>query len=168
MFAEIADEERLSRVSQTDLPDLFRKAVAEGWLQDEHGAWLLKQFQATYSGSRTASSDLTSYEASVNGRGVPDLDLQSDGILRARELAKRGYAFARMALFRLNELPDHPAITAYVSISPVEMDEGNFYTANVTFVAFHDGEPSYAGRVEDLTANAVLAVDSWECTEPLP
>jgi hypothetical protein len=168
MFAEIADEQTLGGVSQADLPDLFRQAVHEGWMRDETGAWLLKQFRATYSGSRAAFTDATGYEASVNGRGVPDLDLNSDGIERARHLAARAYAFARMALFRLNELPEHPPATAYISISHLEMDDSEIYTGNVTFVTQHDGEPPYVGSVEDTTANALLAVDSTDCTEPLP
>jgi hypothetical protein len=168
LFAEIADEKLLGGVSQADLTGLFRQAVGEGWVRSECGAWLLKQFLATYSGLRISFADITGYEAAVNGRGVPDLDLRSDGIERARDLVKRGYAFARMALFRLGEMPDHPPVTAYISISPAEVDDGVVYTASVTFVAHHDGEPPYICSVEDVTSNAVLAVESADCTEPLP
>lgn len=165
MFEEIAGRQSLDAASQSDLPDFFRQAAMEGWVKDEQGAWLLKHFHETYSGSPTAFTDLTGYESAVNGRAIPDSDLTSRGHERARDLARRGYAFARMALFRFNETPDHPFATAYISISPVEMDDELIYTGSVTIVTYHDGEPPYLRDVENMTSGAVLALDSSECAE---
>jgi hypothetical protein len=81
-------------------------------------------------------------------------------------VARRGVAFARAALCRLNaDFPDHPPAVAYVSISEVDTDDDILYVGDVTFVTEHDGEPPYLGDLEGITANAVLAVDSAECPE---
>lgn len=168
MFDEIASEQSLNTASQADLPDFFRRAVLAGWVRDDRGAWLLKLFRETYSGSPTAFTDLTGFEAAVNGRAIPDFDLASRGRERAGVLARRAYAFAKMALFRLNEVADHPSATAYISISPVEIGDEEIYAGNVTIVAHHDGEPPYLPDVSNVTSNAVLAIDSSECIEPLP
>jgi hypothetical protein len=150
-----------------DLPDLFRWAVAEGWTADERGAWLLRRFLATYSGSPEAFRDLTGYEAAVNGRAIPDMDLTVSGKARAAALARRGVAFARAALSRLNaEHPDHPPAVAYVSINEVDMDDEVLYVGNVTFVTAHEGEPPYLRDIDGITDNAVLTIDSDECPTP--
>ncbi|MFD0522910.1 hypothetical protein [Paractinoplanes durhamensis] len=81
VFADLVGEAALEDVS---LPDLFRGAVDDGWTVDERGAWLLRRFLATYSGSPSAFSDVTGYEAAVNGRGIPDLDLDVGGRLGPR------------------------------------------------------------------------------------
>src|SRR5882724_11567854 len=92
VFADLVDLESLSDVSGADVPGGFRRAVDEGWTRDERGAWLLRDFLATYHGSPEAFSDLTGYEAAVNGRGIPDLDLAVGGKARAVALARRGVA----------------------------------------------------------------------------
>lgn len=166
-FSEIVDRRSLSEAGLHDLPDLFRLAVREGWVRDERGAWLLKQFLATYSGSREDFTDLTGYEAAVNGRGIPDLDIMSQGIERARILSKRAYAFAKAALHRLTEIPNHPRGYAYISISSLEIEKRQVYTGSVTFVTLHHGEAPYLESIQDVTSAAVLAVDSTECTLPL-
>lgn len=168
VFADLVDEGALSDVSRGDVPDGFLRTVDEGWMRDERGAWLLRDFLATYHGSPKAFNDLTGYEAAVNGRGVPDLDLAVGGKARAVALARRGVAFARAALYRLNaDFPDHPPAVAYVSIGDVDMDDEILYVGDVTFVTDHDGEPPYLGNLEGVTANAVLAIDSTECLEPV-
>jgi hypothetical protein len=166
VFADLVDEESLNEFSRGDLPDLLRRAVDEGWTTDERGAWLLRDFLATYHGSPEAFSDVTGYEAAVNGRAIPDLDLPLAGKARAVALARRGIAFARAALYRLNaDHPDHPPAVAYVSISDVDPDDDIPYEGDVTFVTAHDGEPPYLGDIDEVTANAVLAIDSTECLE---
>lgn len=159
-FAELVD---VAALASTDgLPDLYRSAVAEGWIADERGAWLLRQFLATYFGRPESLSDITGYEAAVNGRGIPDLDLVESGKERATALARRGVAFARAALARLAaEYSEHPAVTAYVRIGLVDMDDDEVvYVGDVTFVSAHDGEPPYLGDVEQVTSGAVLSVES--------
>jgi hypothetical protein len=168
MFHEVIAEPSLRAASQADLPDLFRSALREGWVRDEQGAWLLKRFLETYSGSRAAFTDLTGYEAAINGRAIPDLDLTNHGYERARDIARRAYVFARMALFGLNEMSNRPSAMAYISISPVEVDDETIYTGSVTIVTRHDGEPPYLPDLENVTSNAVLELASSECTEPLP
>jgi len=168
VFADLVDEGSLTAVSRGDVPEGFQRTVDEGWTRDERGAWLLRNLVATYHGSPEAFSDLTGYEAAVNGRGVPDLDLAVGGKARAEALARRGVAFARAALFRLNaEYPDHPPAAAYISISEVDMDDEILYVGDVTLVTAHDGEPPYLADIEGVTANAVLAIDSAECLEPV-
>ena len=166
VFADLVGEVP-PEVPGDDLPDMFRWAVAEGWTADERGAWLLRRFLATYSGSPEAFSDVTGYEAAVNGRGIPDMDLTVSGNARAAALAKRGIAFARAALSRLNsEHPVHPPAVAYVSISDVDMDDEVLYVGNVTFVTAHEGEPPYLPDIDGITDNAVLAIYSEECPAP--
>jgi hypothetical protein len=168
VFADLVDEESLSDVSRSDLPDLFRWAVDDGWTFDERGAWLLRRFLATYSGSPESFSDVTGWEAAVNGRAVPDLDLFSDGKTRATTLARRGVAFARAALYRLNtDYPDHPPGVSYISLSEVDMEDETLYVGDVTFVTAHEGEPPYLSDLESVTGNAVLAIESAECREPI-
>jgi hypothetical protein len=166
VFAELVGEDALSGVSPNDVPAEFRQTVDDGWTRDERGAWLLRDFAATYHGSAEAFVDLTAYEAAVNGRGVPDLDLTIGGKARAAVLARRGLAFARAALHRLNtDHPDHPPVVAYVSISDEDPADEIPYEGAVTFVTAHDGEPPYVRDLEAVTANAVLAIDSTECLE---
>ncbi|GAA2483974.1 hypothetical protein [Winogradskya humida] len=144
-------------------------AVDEGWTRDDRGAWLLRRFLATYSGSPDAFTDLTGYEAAVNGRGIPDLDLTGPSRSRAADLARRGVAFSLAALYRLNEEhPDHPAAVAYLTISAVDMDDEDVYVADITFVTVHDGEPPYVKDLEQVTTGAILAIGSAECRNPLP
>jgi hypothetical protein len=152
-FADLVDVAALATADE--LPEQYRAVVDEGWTVDERGAWLLRGFLATYFGKAEAFSDVTGYEAAVNGRGIP-----GDG-LSATELAGRGVAFARAALTRLGaEHPEHPPATAYVSIGVVGMDDDEAYVGDVTFVTAHDGEPPYLG--EHATGNAVLAIGEGE------
>jgi hypothetical protein len=168
VFGDLVDEQSLSDLSRGDLPDLFRRAVEDGWTTDERGAWLLRRLLATYHGSPEAFSDTTGYEAAVNGRAIPDLDLSARGKARAVALARRGVAFARAALYQLNvDHPDHPPATAYISITDLDLDLDIRYEGNVTFVTEHDGEPPYLGDLAAVTGNAVLAIDSTDCLNPL-
>jgi len=167
MFSEIVRPESLHGVTQADIPELFQAAISEGWVVDETGAYLLKLFRRGYFGSRDSFTDLTGYEAAVNGRGVPDLDLSEEGAARVQILARRAYAFAWMALFSLRDIRDHAEVSAYISVGPTLMDE-NLYRASVTFCASHDGEHPYIADMEKLTMNAVLTLDSTECDTPLP
>ena len=167
MFSQIVQPESLHDVTQADIPELFQAAISEGWVVDETGAYLLKLFRRGYFGSRDSFTDVTGYEAAVNGRGVPDLDLSEEGAARVQVLARRAYAFAWMALFSLRGIRDHAEVSAYISVGPTLMDE-NLYTASVTFCASHDGEHPYIADMEQLTMNAVLTLDSTECDTPLP
>src|SRR4051794_28099078 len=140
-FADLLAMGTLSDLSDDDLPEGLRRTVDEGWTCDERGAWLLRNRLATYHGSPAAFTDVTGYEAAVNGRALWDVDLENDGKPRAAALARRGIAFARAALHRLNaDHPDHPPAVAYVSISDEDPIDDIPYEGDVTFVTAHDGE----------------------------
>jgi hypothetical protein len=167
MFSEIVSPESLHGVTQADIPELFQAAISEGWVVDETGAYLLELFRRGYFGGRDSFTDLTGYEAAVNGRGVPDSDISEEGIARVQVLARRAYAFAWMALYALREIPDHAEVDAYISVGPTLMDN-NLYTASVTFCAIHDGEHPYIPDIEKASMNAVLTLSSTESDTPLP
>jgi hypothetical protein len=160
--------ETLRDVSQADIPELFQAALREGWIVDETGAYLLELFRRQYFGARDSFTDLTAYEAAVNGRGVPDWDLADYGAARVQVLARRAYAFAWMALFSLRQIPDHATVTAYISIGSTLADE-ELYTATVTFCANRDDEAPYINLADlETMTNASLVLDSTECIAPLP
>jgi hypothetical protein len=166
-FADLVDMGTLSDLSDDDLPEGLRRTVDEGWTCDERGAWLLRDRVATYHGSPEAFTDVTGYEAAVNGRALWDLDLDDiGGKPRAAALARRGIVFARAALHRLNaDHPDHPPAVAYLSIGDEDPTDDIPYEADVTFVTAHPGEPPYVRDLQAVPANAVLAIDSTECLE---
>ena len=159
-FADLVGDEAVRDAPPGDLPALFEAAVAGGWTADDRGAWLLRHFRETYHGSPDSFGDLTGYEAAVNGRAIPDLDLAVPGPARAAALARRGVAFARAALRRLDaEHPGHPPAAAYVSVSEVDMDDEITYAGNITFVTTHEGEPPYLGEL-DGAGDAVVTISS--------
>ena len=164
-FENLTQGRPLARASAANLPQLFREAVNDGWVRAATGAWLLKRFLVTYGGSLSSFPDLTSCEATVNGRGVPDLDLSSAGIDRAWELAVRGYAFAMAALWQLNQMPDHPTASAYITLSSLEVDGAMLCTGYVTIVTDHENEPSYLGESLDAFSDPILIVESADCVE---
>jgi hypothetical protein len=167
-FRKIVTPEALQGVSQADIPELFQAALSEGWVVDGTGAHLLELFRRGYFGARDSFTDLTAYEAAVNGRGVPDWDLTEKGAERVQVLARRAYAFAWMALFSIRQIRDRATVTAYISVSPTLADE-KLYTASVTFCANHDDEPPYVDLVDlEKVSNAILVLDSTECVAPLP
>lgn len=166
-FADMVRPDVLQGVTQADIPRLFQAALDDGWVVDEAGAHLLKAFHRGYGGHRENFSDVTAYEAAVNGRAVPDVDLTEIGVARVQALVRRAYAFAWMALFLLREISGHHKVTAYVSVGPTLMDD-NVYTANVTFCADHEAEGAYISQVDAFEGAALLALDSTECDGPLP
>jgi hypothetical protein len=160
-FADLVGAEGVGDTSAGDLPAVFQAAIDDGWTVDERGAWMLRRFRATYHGSPESFTDLTGYEAAVNGRGIPDLDLTTDSRDRAVALARRGVAFAREALRRLDaEHPDHPPAVAYVSISEVDMDDEVAYAGDVTFVTAHAAEPPYLVDLDAVSTSAMAAISS--------
>ncbi|MEV0315527.1 hypothetical protein [Nonomuraea fuscirosea] len=168
MFGEIATDV-LEGASLEDIPEAYWAPLREGWMCDKTGAWLLRSFKSSYFGPHCSPDDVVGYEASVNGRGIPDIDLSSTGIQRARELAKRGYAFARTALFGLRRMTDHPIMEAYISICRVD-DSGDddLYTGSVTFASPRPNEANYLEDVEDIRDCAILILEISDCDTPLP
>src|SRR5437868_15067685 len=152
MFGDILTEEILEYVSLEDIPEAYWETLREGWICDEAGAWLLRSFKPGYFGPPCSPDDVVGFEANVNGRGIPDMDLLSTGIQRAKELATRGYAFARMALFGLRSMNCHPSMEAYISIGRFE----DSYTGSVTFASLRQNVPNYLDDVESIRVCAVL------------
>ncbi len=149
------------------MPELFRAAVDEGWVVDETGAHLLKLFRRRYHGNRDLFTDLTGYEAAVNGRGVPDMDVTERGAARVQVLVRRAYAFAWMALFSLRTIPGRATVDGYISVGPALMNE-DWYTANVTFCVDRGAEAAYVSDIENAGQSAILVLSSTECDTPLP
>ncbi|MDX6743537.1 hypothetical protein [Actinocorallia sp. A-T 12471] len=104
-------------------------------------------------------------EISVNGRGIPDLDLLEEGEARAATLLRRGTAFAWAALnVQYRHLPQ-VRMVAYISASPTLFDP-DYFTGNVTFCRLRDGQPPYmdpAGRADEF----VVALTADDCIRPL-
>lgn len=166
-FLDAIGLETVAGVSEADIPQSFREVVRGGWYLDESGACLLTRLKDGYYGDRSSFSDVTGYEAAVNGRGIPDLDVVLQGSARAREIARRGYAFAWAALYESRQASNMPVVTAYLSISRVEMDDDETYTGSVTFCAHHDGEPPYISDIAQPTYGPILVLASTECDTPL-
>ncbi|MEU8359257.1 hypothetical protein AB0C27_24900 [Nonomuraea sp. NPDC048882] len=169
MFGDIATEAILEGASLEDIPEAYWASLREGWMRDETGAWLLRSFKSSYFGPHCSPGDVAGYEASVNGRGIPDIDLSSTGVQRARELARRGYAFARMALFGLRTMTGHPPMEAYISICRVDDSrDDDLYTGSVTFASLRPNEANYLDDVEDIRDCAVLILEVSDCDTSLP
>ncbi|MFJ7913098.1 hypothetical protein [Kitasatospora sp. NPDC096204] len=166
MFSDLVEPEFLKRATKGDVPELFQCALDAGWEVDPGGAWVLRHFSESYHGNRSSFTDLTGYEAAVNGRAIPDLDLADDDPARVETLARRAYAFACSALFALRQVPGAPSGSAYISIGPALYDE-NVVTGSVTFCMQHEGEAPYLADISRMTLSGVLVVDSEECADPL-
>jgi hypothetical protein len=166
MFSDLVRPEVLEQVTKGDVPELFQSALEAGWSVDPSGAWVLRFFAEGYRGDRESFTDLTGYEAAVNGRAVPDLDIAEDGPARIETLVRRAYSFAHGALFALRQIPGAPLGTGYISIGPTLYDE-NLVTGSVTFCVRHEGEEPYLVDVSRMTLSGVLLVDSADCDRPL-
>jgi len=166
MFSDLVRPEFLEQVTKGDVPELFQSALDAGWAADPSGAWVLRFFSEGYKGDRSSFTDLTGYEAAINGRAIPDLDLAEDDPARIEKLARRAYSFAHGALFALRQIPSAPPGSAYISIGPTLYDE-NLVTGSVTFCVRHDEEEPYLADISRMTLSGVLVVDSEDCVSPL-
>ncbi|RKT54108.1 hypothetical protein C8E97_2705 [Saccharothrix australiensis] len=166
MFSDLFQPELLGRVTKGDVPESFQSALAAGWEADPSGAWVLRLFSESYRGDRSSFTDLTGYEAAVNGRAIPDLDLAADHPARAEVLVRRAYSFAHCALFALNQTLGAPPGSAYISIGPTLYDEG-LVTGSVTFCVQHNEEEPYLADISRVTLSGILVVDSDDCVSPL-
>lgn len=142
-----------------DMPALFQEALDAGWVYDD-GAWLLRRFRDSFHGSRDKFKDQTSYEAAVNGRGIPDLGITGGRAARARLLTMRGYAFARSALSALSVMPNHPTGEAIVSVGIG--NEDGYLTGSVTFTMRRDDERPYLMDDEYPSGFVILIVDETD------
>lgn len=155
--------EAAAGLTPEDLYPGYQTVVADGWLTQEDGAVLLRAFREGYHGDRASFQYVEDYEAAVNGRAIPDLDLPQTAALRVPLLARRGLAFAWQALCVLNtQLPGTQAV-GYVSIAPVLFDP-QVVVGSVTFCSLRDAQPPYRDRMLLDPHEIVFAVDSDECT----
>lgn len=154
----------VDHVSRDEVPAGLKAIVDEGWFIDD-GAVLLRGFHRSYHGDRSRFRDVTGYEVAVNGRGIPDMDIEDTGDERIRRLIRRGLAFARSALYEANRSIPEATVVGYVSASPTLIDP-EYYTGNVTFHSLHDDESPY-NNVSLPSAGMAIVVDSMDCVHPL-
>jgi len=131
---------------QEDLMPALTSVVDQGWFELD-GAYLLKAWHESYYGPR---QDVKSYEFAVNGRGIPDLDIEEAGDARAKRLLTRGIVFARAALRRARADTPRAEIAAAVSAAPVLTDPDRI-TGYVTFWTVRpDDWPAVDPGAEDM------------------
>ncbi|MFF4594456.1 hypothetical protein [Amycolatopsis sp. NPDC001319] len=164
--ARIAGADLLDVVRQSDVVVELSGVVEQGWVTVDD-AHLLEAWYQSYFGNRGRFSAVIDYEAAVNGRGIPDLDLSGTGEPRVSRLLRSGVAFAWAALFRQNtDLPD-VRMAAYVSAGPTLFDPEHF-TGNVTFCTVPLGQPGYTDPMKLGEEDIVVALFSEDCRRPLP
>ncbi|MFE9404924.1 hypothetical protein ACFYNY_24780 [Streptomyces sp. NPDC006530] len=132
----------------------------------DDGANLLAAFRDSYFGRRSDFADMGSYESAVNGRGIPDMDIQSLGPESIELLMRRGTSFAWDALHVAVNLPGKPSLLARVSVEPTLMD-ATMYTGYVTFFSAEFAESMGIGEENDLPGLQVVLA-SEDCVNPLP
>ncbi|MFE5515056.1 hypothetical protein ACFQ9J_31455 [Streptomyces sp. NPDC056529] len=162
---EILGKDFLDTLNASDRCDPLCEVVAAGWVLDG-GATLLSAFRESYVGDRASFSGIGSYEAAVNGRGVPDLDVTDTGDEQTRMLMRRGSAFAWDALHAASVLPWAPPLLARISAAPILMDPGT-WTGYVTFFSSRfEGDLGLAASADLPGIQIVLS--SIDCENPLP
>jgi hypothetical protein len=139
------------------IPMNLQRIVESGWFVDETGAHLLTALHSGYRGTRSAYTDVTGYEAGVNGWGIDARDLPTDGEARTSELLQRSTAFVRAALVRSLELNSPQPLTAMISIS--ESESSGDMGARVTFWASRPTEAPYVAEIDNYS-EAVLLMSS--------
>jgi hypothetical protein len=150
----------LRTLRRHDLTPELDSVVRQGWRIID-GAVLLSCWCDSYHGDRSAFSQIVDYEAAVNGRGIPDLDLTEDRTERVPKLLRRGMGFAWRALYVQRRQFPNIEMSAYISVSPTLFD-ADYFTGNVTFCAVRTGERPYIDR-ELLKDEIVAAMFSTDC-----
>ncbi|MFI0447477.1 hypothetical protein [Actinomadura sp. 6N118] len=163
--SRIVGSDFLRTISRNDLiPDL-QGPIDRGWTVSD-GATLLRAWRESYFGERGRFSEVIDYEAAVNGRGIPDMDLDAVGEARVVHLLRRGVAFAWAALCK--QYREYPGIrmAGYISAAPTLVDPDHF-TGNVTFCTMRPDRAAYIDP--DRTAgDIVIVLFTEDCKEYLP
>ena len=154
----------MATLRRHDLPAELVAVVRRGWRIID-GAVLLSSWYESYHGDRATFPAVTDYEAAVNGRGIPDLDLPDDSSVRVPALLRAGMAFAWSALHMQNKQFPDIEVSAYVSVSPTLFDP-DYFTGNVTFCAVRPDERPYINQAM-LKDEIVAALSSTDCVLPL-
>ena len=136
----------LETASWEDVPESLRKIIEHGWVIDETGAYLLQMMAHGYHGSRSSFADLTGYESSVNGLGIPDWDIPLSGDTNG-QLLRRSVSYAYFALRAARQIEGSNALHAIVSTSEALLGESRL-TAHVTFVLNRTSELALVDDVE--------------------
>jgi hypothetical protein len=147
-----------------DLPESLREVIRSGWTVNDRGAYLMKALLAGYHGSSLSFEDLTGYEASVNGLGIPDWDFEQNGDIQDR-LLRRTISYACYALDAGRRLRESVGLTAVASVSGMLMDIRRL-TARVTFILDRVSEPVLVGDVE-CRKNEALLIFAMEDLPPM-
>ncbi|MEU8001041.1 hypothetical protein AB0B66_07755 [Catellatospora sp. NPDC049111] len=161
----IAGADLVSTVTRDDLVPEWADVVSRGWTVSDR-AVLLGAWYMSYHGDRSSFSETMDYEAAVNGRGIPDLDLTVEGQERAAMLLRRGVAFAWAALHEQHRQLPEVEVAAYISSAGTLVDPDHF-TGNVTFCAVRPGQPPYIDPAQ-LTDDIVVSIATGDCVGPLP
>lgn len=137
--------------------------VSEGWTLDESAA-VLRAFQLSYHGSRQRFSRIEGYELAVNGRGIPDDDIDEFAADREKCLLRRGIAFAWDALHEATRTFADLELGGFVSVAPVLMEPSQT-TGYVAFCSLKELPEPY-GEIEKLN-RIMVSLSSTECSHPL-
>lgn len=155
----------LQSIRSSDRCPLLRFVIEAGWTVDA-GATLLVKFRESYFGERSRFPNVGSYESAVNGRGIPDDDIEELGRGQIQALMRRGVAFAWDALHAAQALSPQPSLTARISSAPI-LTEPDIYTGYVTF--FSAGFNAELG-VESVASPSGIQIimSSDDCVDSLP
>ncbi|MFL6113461.1 MAG: hypothetical protein ACJ786_19185 [Catenulispora sp.] len=159
--SRILEPQGVGDLGDGDAVQGFRELLDGGWFRDDEGAVLIRQLFQGYFGERSRFANVAGYESAVNGRAIPDLDIDPGvvGVERTRILLSRGIGLARYALRRLEGDVPGATVAGYVSVSPSLMDP-EFWTGNLTFISY---PPESGPQINVEAASGVLArVDSDE------
>ncbi|MFI0354303.1 hypothetical protein [Actinomadura sp. 9N407] len=155
----------LTSLRAADLDASQRAVIDEGWIRDD-GAILLAAYRDSYFGNRSAFTDIGDYEWAANGRGVPDLGLETQGPERVHTLMRRGCAFAWAALHAVRASMPESQVMARISAAPVLMDPDTF-TGYVGFVTCRSDDATGPSST-DGQSGIQIVLWSHECAKPLP
>ena len=144
----------VSHLSVSDVPEAFTAIVAQGW-REHDGVWVLKALSEGCSGDASLFTDAVHAETTVNGRGMIDYDLPVGRVDRRVPLMQRSLAYACAAIRSVGELPESPAIMAYVTVSE-RADESGLESSHVTFCASRQDVPPYVPDVGEYKEGALL------------
>ncbi|MFE6307610.1 hypothetical protein [Nocardiopsis sp. NPDC057823] len=154
----------ISDLRSGDFPEDFSDVVVDGWVLED-GSALLSKFKRFYFGSRSSFPGPGEYELAVNGRGIPDEDIDTSGIEGVAELLKRGAAFAWEVLYRANlQIPERRVVSR-VSVAPIIGDPGMF-SGYVTFFSF-DYMENLGMNFRENRDDWRIYISSEECSFPL-
>ncbi|MFJ9528796.1 MULTISPECIES: hypothetical protein [unclassified Streptomyces] len=150
----------VTRLSDRDIPLMFREVVERGWSVTASGGRVLTALRTEVPGIH---SDRLAEETTVNGRGMTDYDLPAAPDERTPLLVRRCLAYASACLRRAREEFGDTDVRAYVSLSFADTDEA-FLTSNVTFCTPLPDVRPYIPGLEDVVDAAVAEISAEDCS----